>query len=54
MNPFKRENPFKQHTVQAQREKEEEEFLEQLSLAARYDPENKHGSWPDNPRRTKC
>jgi len=40
--------------MQRRAEREEEEFLEQLSLAARYDPENNHGTWPDNPRRKKC
>ena len=47
MNPFKTENPFKEETVKARREREEEEFLDQLSIAARIDPENKHGMWPE-------
>ncbi|AHX01027.1 hypothetical protein HL13_gp67 [Dinoroseobacter phage DFL12phi1] len=55
MNPFKSENPFKDTTMQRQREIEEEEFLEQLSHAARWDPENKHGLWPNNPKgKIKC
>jgi UDP-N-acetylglucosamine 2-epimerase len=51
-NPFKKENPFSATTVseriaQAIREAEESERqrLDELEIAAKMDPENKHGLW---------
>jgi hypothetical protein len=51
-NPFKKQNPFSATTVskriaQAIREAEESERqrLDELEIAAKMDPENKHGLW---------
>lgn len=44
-NPFKTENPFKEETMKARREREKQEYLDWLDAAVRVDPENKHGGW---------
>lgn len=44
-NPFNIENPFKKFTVEEQKRKDEEDYLEWLDAAVRYDPEGKTGEW---------